>query len=510
MSAKVLLIGSLCFAVFHIPVRADALVYIVSADITGNGTFGTVNLDTGSYQQIGASEPDGYFGLAPGPNGSLVAGTYTANLDSINPVTGTPKLVGPTGLGPCLFPSPSCGPNSYGTLGGLGGAIYATDFASNLYTVNPNTGAATLLNAHSGLPAIPFIPGSLNPDGTINFWDEAIWGAGGKLYATVDALVFDLDALQVVDVLVAPKLYQIDPATGVATVLGPTDLGISGVADVSGVSYAFNDLTGQITSLNVASGETTFVSNFDPGAGVIQGAAPITPEPDSIVLTAFGIFGLIAWRTRTRRRHERRLIRRRLEETSASKFLVLVSFAALTSVAPTIRAAEVDSLTLTSNGTNTDFILTGVFGANAPTTGYSAPNAPYTLSFSLPTSPTSFQAINAGGRIFAINTIATLNGLTFANSNATFFNASLDGGLAVCLNAICGPTQPVNAINFEVVALQLYTGVPPTPIFIAGNGGVDPSQSYLVYAAPEPSSAVLTGSILCFLFTWGMRKRKQP
>ena len=40
-----------------------------------------------------------------------------------------------------------------------------------------------------GIPVIPYVPGSLNPDGTINFYDEAIFGAEGKLYETFDAYV---------------------------------------------------------------------------------------------------------------------------------------------------------------------------------------------------------------------------------------------------------------------------------------------------------------------------------
>jgi hypothetical protein len=308
ISSRVLLIGLVNWALFQIPVRADALVYVVTADVTGNGTLGTVNLSTGAYQSIGSMEPEGYFGLAAGPNGSLVAGTYAGNMDSIAPVSGNRTLVGATGLGSCLIPSSSCGPKSYGTLGGLGSTIYATDFASNLYTVNPNTGATKLLNGHSGLPAIPFVPGTINADGTINFWDETIWGAGGKLYVTFDALVFDLNALKVVNVLVRPTLYQVDPLTGAATAVGPTDLGIGGVADVKGVSYAFNDLTGEITSIDVASGKTNFVGNFDPSAGVIQGAATVTPEPASILMSALGILGFAASRTTIGRRHLGRLV----------------------------------------------------------------------------------------------------------------------------------------------------------------------------------------------------------
>jgi hypothetical protein len=292
MLSKSLLIGALSLVLFQAASSADPIVYVVSAGLTGSGQVGTVDLATGAYSQIGPTEPDGYFGLATGPNGTLLAGTYAANLDSIDPTTGNFARVGSTGLGGCVVPTPSCGSNSFGTLGGLAGTIYATDFGNNLYTVNSSTAAATLLNGNTGIPAIPFVPSSLNPDGTINFYDEAIWGSGGELYATFDAQIFDLNTFMTVSVVVAPELYRIDPSTGVATAIGPTDLGIGAVTDVNGVSYAFNDLTNQISTIDLSTGNTTFVSNFDPAAGVIQGAATPVPEPSSLALAAIGLVGL--------------------------------------------------------------------------------------------------------------------------------------------------------------------------------------------------------------------------
>ena len=279
--------------------NADPLVYVISGGLTGGGQFGIMDLTTGAFQPIGPGEPDGYFGLGLGPNGSLVSLTYAGNLDSIDPTSGIPTRVGPTGLQGCVVPTSSCGPTTAFSLGTLAGTIYATDIQSNLYTINALTGAATLLSSHTGLPASPFVPGSQNPDGTLNFVDEAIWESGGKLYVTYDAWKFDPTTGQNAQTVVAPALYQVDPTTGTATLIGPTDLGIGGATAVNGTTYALNDVTDQVVRLNLANGSTSFITDFDPAAGVIQGAAPV-PEPGTIALAVFGMIGLAVYRWRRR------------------------------------------------------------------------------------------------------------------------------------------------------------------------------------------------------------------
>lgn len=166
--------------------------------------------------------------------------------------------------------------------------MYATDFKNRLYAVDPLSGSAKLIGA-TGIPAIPFIPGALNPDGTINFYEEALFGGEGKLYATFDALVFDLATSSVASIAVAPSLYEIDPSTGRATVIGATDLSIGAVVSTNGTHYAFNLLRGEITGLDLATGNTTLLRETDPAAGTIRGAATLTPEPLPIALTGFGI-----------------------------------------------------------------------------------------------------------------------------------------------------------------------------------------------------------------------------
>lgn len=109
-----------------------------------------------------------------------------------------------------------------------------------------------LLALNSGIPASPFILGSQNPNGTLILADETIWQSSGKLYATYDAWVLDLTSFTVVSIVVVPELYQIDPTTGLATVIGPTALGIGAVVDVNGTGYAFDDFTNQTLTLDLA------------------------------------------------------------------------------------------------------------------------------------------------------------------------------------------------------------------------------------------------------------------
>jgi hypothetical protein len=268
-------------------------VYVISAGITGNGVFGTVDLTTGAYNPMGPTEPDGYFGMAAGPNSALYSLNYLGQLDRIDPASGAFSRIGATGLQPCLVPSPACGPTSVFSLGGIDGKLFATDFSNSVYSVNSASGAATLLAKNSGLPPAPFVPGSQNPDGTFNLADQAIWSAGGKLFATYDAFVENFETSTVEAISVAPKLYSIDPATGLATVIGATDLGIGAATEVNGVTYSFNDLTTQIATIDLSTGGTTGVGNFDPAAEVLQGASPVVPEPASVGLAVLGFAAIL-------------------------------------------------------------------------------------------------------------------------------------------------------------------------------------------------------------------------
>jgi len=274
------------------PARADPVVDV----ITGSLQIGEMDLATGAFTPSG-SIPSTIQYLAPGPGGSLLTMDFSGSLDSINRTTGAATVIGPTGFSECPGPA-SCGTSSQLSFGSAAGMLYATDFANNLYTVNPTTGKATLVGP-TGIPALTSAPLSANPDGTINFYDENLFGAGGKLYANFDTGVLDPTTFTPTPVI-SGTLYQIDPTTGHATAVAPTDFGLITVANINGVIYGFEGPTNAIVTLNVANGQTSVVANTDPAVGLIGGAAPApVPEPGSILLAALGLVSVCVWRRKS-------------------------------------------------------------------------------------------------------------------------------------------------------------------------------------------------------------------
>jgi hypothetical protein len=103
-----------------------------------NGTLFTVNVANGSLTTDGAATGISYDDFGSTLSGLFVVGTDT-NLYSVNPSTGAAALIGPTGLG--LGNVRSLSTNS--------SALYFSNGA-NLYTLNTSTGAATLIGGLGG------------------------------------------------------------------------------------------------------------------------------------------------------------------------------------------------------------------------------------------------------------------------------------------------------------------------------------------------------------------------
>jgi outer membrane protein assembly factor BamB len=291
MAKQPKLIVSLALTLFAVSAKADSFAYVV----TDSQQFGTVDLNTGAFHQIGVDTPEQQFNLVAGPsNGTLLSLTASGNLESINTATGGTTIIGPTGLG-----------FNVGDLAFVGGVLYATDGNNNLYTVNATTGATQLIGP-TGIPPIVFNSSTVS--------DESLYGVGGKLYATFDT--FNLPVSSPV-LVVPPALYQINTSTGAAMEVGSTMLGLSASVVVNGTFYAFHEgladpscvgpapvpcaSDAQVFTLNLSNGSTSFLADVDPSATAIYGASPVVPEPATVLLAGVGIAAIVVLRGRMRR-----------------------------------------------------------------------------------------------------------------------------------------------------------------------------------------------------------------
>jgi PEP-CTERM motif len=282
------LVMSLSVALFTASASAGPLVYAVSTNYNNfTSQFGTMDLTTGTFNEIGSVVSDPLFGLMPGPNGNLLSLSISGNLDSVNPATGAVSVIGATGLGDLA-----------GVTAELNGTVYATDLYNNLYRVNTTTGVATLIGS-TGMPPCPSLTSPVEVS------DETLFTANGKLYASFDGV--NLTNMAIVD---PSDLYQINPATGLATLVGPTALGLDAVLQLNGTVYGLDfgyAATNTVLSLNLANGNTTFLNDYvsSPVAGGVNsfdvvGVSP-TPEPASFTLVGIGMAAVLASRRRKRR-----------------------------------------------------------------------------------------------------------------------------------------------------------------------------------------------------------------
>jgi len=265
---------------------ADPLVYVVTTNFNNfTGEFGTMDPITGTFNQVGSVLADPLFGLVPGANGNLLGISGSGNLDSINPATGAVSVIG-------AIPVTNQPGNAPYTIAELNGTVYATDLYSNLYTLNTTTGAAKLIGP-TGIPQCPSLISNVEVS------DEMLFTYGGKLYATFDGI--NLNTLAPVD---SPELYQINPATGVATLVDPTALGLNAAVLVNNTLYGFAyGYTGPNTvlSLNPANGNTTFVTDSPMGFNIEITGAAATPEPVSFTLAGIGIAAVLVVSRRRKR-----------------------------------------------------------------------------------------------------------------------------------------------------------------------------------------------------------------
>jgi hypothetical protein len=211
--------------------------------------FGTLNLQTGAFTEIG---PDAFFqDLARLAGGPLYAIDNSQQLRIVNVANGSSAIVGPSGnfiQGLAI--------RQDGTLFGLS--------HQNLYTIDKTTGAATLVG----------FMGKFN-----GLFDAKFDNAGNLFLATTTGN--------------GSSLYSVDAATGLATLIGPIGFSVPSLDVENGTLYGFT-ADDKIITFDTTSGAGTFVVQTNPLREVF-GAAPATgvPEPATIVLLSAGALGLM-------------------------------------------------------------------------------------------------------------------------------------------------------------------------------------------------------------------------
>ena len=257
---------------------SGATVYSVFFD----DRFGTIDNTTGSYTQIGTL-PIGQAAGIGAVGDVLYVQSMQGELLTVDPVTGASTVVGNADLS-----------TTSEIFAGGGNGLFEFDSQSNLYSINPGTGAATLIGP-TGLPA--------NNGG----WDTSISDDGINLFVTAGG-GGKID-----------ELYEINTTTGLAVDLGST--GVSGIAGSAIVGdyldlFRYNGGTNYIYSAPL--GSTSFTAGPVLSVQIVDGGVTLTagesfdieaatPESSASVLLGLGlvILGLIG-RVRHMRKAESR------------------------------------------------------------------------------------------------------------------------------------------------------------------------------------------------------------
>lgn len=241
--------------------------------------------------------------LAAMASAATVYGSDNAShLYTIDPTTGATTLVGTL-------------PVTMFDIAINGFSMYGTDNLQHLYSINAGTAAGTDLGG-TGAAVNALVFGSngtlygAGGDGlyTINTTSAAATLVGTGSYSSAGDLEFVGGILYLTSYLNSStdQLFQINPATGSGTLIGSIGFAnVWGLAYVDGVMYGFtNPGSGspQVISINLSTGAGTALHNYSPGFDGVAAVPEVVPEPGSLAALGIGLatLGGLGWRRRRR------------------------------------------------------------------------------------------------------------------------------------------------------------------------------------------------------------------
>jgi len=222
------------------------------------GSFFTINANTGTATLVGPTGQSAVPGLAINSKGEVfgtaVNSVFTGDTDliRINAATGASAAVGRVTSGAVVLDFMDA------IAFDANDVLYGIDVNNDLYTINPVTGAATLVG-FTGVTPTPFLVGMAFDPGT-----RRLFASTGGLGTVED-------------------IYEINPATAAATLIGSTGLGGDAIPDlhfVNGKLFGSENIGGtfNLISINSSTGAGAVVGLFGAGLRMSGLASFILPH----------------------------------------------------------------------------------------------------------------------------------------------------------------------------------------------------------------------------------------